>query len=416
MKAVSIVVPTLNESKNVSVLVRRIARSFQRSGVSYEVIFVDDHSTDGTTLEIEKLAQKYPVSLHCKKGQQGKAYSLLEGFDRAKYNIICMIDADLQYPPEAILPMYQLLIQSDVDVVVTERIDDDSTSKLRQLSSKVFNFVFTRLLFGFNYDTQSGLKLFRKEVITTTSLHPTPWSFDLEFIVRALENNYKVLSHQITFSKRHSGQAKVKIIRVTYELVVASIKLRLNSSGRKIKTAYHSSLEAANKMTGTFILISAIGGYSLLHPLRADALIPKATTAQQLQADTINGLLPDIFKQGNSTSTDATSASQSRDTTTANQAGQQTLSSTATLQKKPAAEQKQSSRTTVKSQAELAGSSYPLIAPAPTFAYDGPSTPLPYELTRLWTASLIGIIVIAAAYELLTARRTRQIRNIERTQ
>lgn len=413
MKAVSIVVPTLNESNNVSVLIRRIARSFHRSGVTYEVIFVDDYSTDGTVEEIQKLALKYPVSLHFKKGQRGKAYSLLQGFGLAKHNVICMIDADLQYPPEAILPMYQLLMQSDVDVIVTERLDDASTSKFRQLSSKVFNLVFTRLLFGFNYDTQSGLKLFRKEVITDTPLHPTPWSFDLEFIVRALENNYKVLSYQITFSKRHSGKAKVKVIRVTYELAVASIKLRLNSSRRKIKLAYNSSLESADKMIGTFILIGAVAGYSLLQPLNANAIIPETTIVQaQLQPDTVNGLLPDMFKPRDSASTADSSASPSPDDQTTMQTSQ-IASSPKTASE---AEKKQPSFASTESQNELAESSFPRIAPAPTFAYDTPATKLPYDLTRLWTASFIGILVIAAAYELLTARRAKQIRNTEGVQ
>ncbi len=83
------------------------------------------------------------------------------GFDIAKHDIICMIDADLQYPPEAILPMYHLLTTNDVDVVLAER-EDHETSALRRLSSRVFNFAFTRLLFGFDYDSQSGLKLFKK--------------------------------------------------------------------------------------------------------------------------------------------------------------------------------------------------------------------------------------------------------------
>lgn len=414
MKAVSIVVPTLNESKNVSVLVRRIARSFQRSGVSYEVIFIDDHSTDGTTLEIQKLARTYPVRLHTKKGQQGKAYSLLEGFKLAKYNIICMIDADLQYPPESILPMYQLLIQADVDVVVTERIDDASTSKFRHFSSKVFNFVFTRLLFGFNYDTQSGLKLFRKEVITAISLNPTPWSFDLEFIVRALEKNYKVLSHQITFSKRHSGKAKVRILRVTYELVVASLKLRLNSSRRKIKLAYHSSLEVANKMLGIFILIAAVAGYGLVYPLHADALIPETTTAQlQLQPDSTNRLFPDMLRLQPPSRAADSSANQSSDSPTKPTANQDIPTTSVrpdTAQPQLIARQ-QSARTSLNNQAELAGSTYPRVASAPTTVYNSPPSPLPYDLTRLWTVSFIAIVIIAAAYEIVTSRRIRQVRN-----
>lgn len=417
INTISIVVPTLNEADNVSELVRRIRDTFKHSNINYEIIFIDDHSTDGTDIAIKKLMKDNPVSLHLKKGQRGKAYSLLQGFELAKYNLICMIDADLQYPPEAILPMYRLMMQSDIDVVVTERIDDASTSKFRQLSSKVFSYMFTRLLFGFNYDTQSGLKLFRKEVIANTFLNPTPWSFDLEFIVRSLENNYKVLSHPITFSKRHSGKAKVKIIRVTYELAVASIKLRLNSSRRKVKLAYNSSLESANKIVGVFILVGAVAGYSLLHPLYANALMPEGTLVQvQPRTDNFNGLLSDMFKLENSASSVDVPTDDSSDEAVTNQTDQNASSRKPVLRTELTAEQKQSSRVPPKSHIELAGSSFPWLVSAPTFAYSSLSTPLPRNLAGLWTASFIGIISLAAAYEIYTARQVKQMHNIEKVQ
>ncbi|HSH55667.1 MAG TPA: glycosyltransferase family 2 protein, partial [Candidatus Limnocylindrales bacterium] len=161
MRAISIIVPTLNESDNIEDLVSRISATFRRSGVDYEIVFVDDNSTDGTQQTIKNLPKKFPVRLLIKDGERGKAQSLLQGFAAAHYDTICMIDADLQYPPEAILPMYRLMQEHNVDVVLTERQYAHS-SWLRQLSSKVFNLAFTQLLFGFNYDSQSGLKLFKK--------------------------------------------------------------------------------------------------------------------------------------------------------------------------------------------------------------------------------------------------------------
>ena len=254
MRAISIVVPTLNETENIPVLLSRIAATFKGSSIRYEVIFVDDISSDGTIEVIQSLTSKYPISLYAKIGTRGKAYSLLQGFAHAKYNVICMIDADLQYPPEAILPMYQLMESSESDVILTERMDDSDTSKLRQFSSKVFNLVFTQLLFGFKYDSQSGLKIFRKQVIQKVMLDPTPWSFDLEFIVRSLENNYKILSYQIPFSKRLNGEAKVQVLKVTYELARASLKLRNNSSQPKIRRAYQKNLRLAERAQQAFVV------------------------------------------------------------------------------------------------------------------------------------------------------------------
>jgi glycosyltransferase involved in cell wall biosynthesis len=245
MSAVSIVVPTLNEANNIAVLVRRINTALRRSGIDYEIIFVDDRSTDTTVKEITALMQTYPVRLQIKAGEQGKSYSLLEGFAGARHDLVCMIDADLQYAPEEVPVMVRILEDTQADIVLSERSSDADTSRMRQVSSRLFNLVFARLLFGINYDTQSGLKVFKKDVLDQLALHPTPWSFDLEFIVRALEADYRIISHRITFSKRMYGQAKVRILRVAAELTRSAVRLRLTSSPFKIRRSYHRNLEPA---------------------------------------------------------------------------------------------------------------------------------------------------------------------------
>jgi glycosyltransferase involved in cell wall biosynthesis len=250
-KAISIIVPTLNEEENVKPLTRRISQAFQKSGISYEIIFIDDNSVDNTVRSIKQLAHDYPVTVYSKDGERGKAFSLLEGFKKASYDIICMIDADLQYPPEAIVPMFKLIHDKNADMVITER-EDHETGKLRQVASKTFNFVFTRVLFGFDYDSQSGLKVFKKSVLDALDLHPTPWSFDLEFIVRALERDFKIISHKIHFDQRAYGSTKLKIVEVTYELAKASIQLRLNSSPKKVRHSYRKNLEFSRKVLGSF--------------------------------------------------------------------------------------------------------------------------------------------------------------------
>lgn len=253
MSAISIVIPTLNESENIALLVKRIYEAFAASDTEYEIIFIDDKSRDATLEEIKKVQIDHPVRYATKVGLRGKAFSLLQGFAMAKHDTICMIDADLQYPPEAILPMYHMMEENGVDLIVTERVEQE-TSKLRQLSSKVFNFIFARLLFGFNYDSQSGLKVFKKTVVKKAKLNPTPWSFDLEFIVRALENNFKILSYKIPFSKRFGGETKVHVLKLTYELAKASLKLRATSSQRKVRKAYQASLRVSERLGGAMIV------------------------------------------------------------------------------------------------------------------------------------------------------------------
>jgi glycosyltransferase involved in cell wall biosynthesis len=263
MQPISVIVPTLNEADNLNLLFSRIDKALTSAAIPYEVIIVDDHSTDTTVQIAQQAADFYDVKVMTKHGQPGKAFSLLEGFAAAKYDLLCMIDADLQYPPEAITSMYHKLQFCEADIVITERIDN-KTSPVRQLTSVVFKTLFTRMLFGINYDTQSGLKLFRKNVLTSISLSPSPWTFDLEFIVRALEQGYTIVSQPIKFSERNAGVPKVKLLSATLEIASGSYRLWRNTSSDRVKTSYaHSERLQRSVISAALLLaVSFIGATS----------------------------------------------------------------------------------------------------------------------------------------------------------
>jgi len=233
----TIVVPTLNEEDNVELLTNRISTSMNNAGIDYHILFIDDHSEDKTVPNIMRLSRSHPVSVMLKAGKPGKAYSILEGIKHSDTELICMIDADLQYPPEEIPVMVKLLVDNNADVVLSSRIDNE-TSLLRRVVSKGYNLVFTRLLFGIHYDTQSGLKVFRKQVFHNMRLNPSPWSFDLEFIVECLRRDYRILTHDIAFGTRHSGEPKINVMTASIEIAKASVKLRAKIPGGIIKDAY----------------------------------------------------------------------------------------------------------------------------------------------------------------------------------
>ena len=237
----TIVVPTLNEVGNVAPLTKRIDSSMREAGIPYSILFIDDHSSDGTVDEINSLSRFFPVSYQMKKGERGKAQSIIQGFDSVRSRFICMIDADLQYPPEDISKMVDKLIDNDADVASSQRHDSDA-GIIRNLMSNVFNFVFVRSLFGINYDTQSGLKVFKNSTYSGMELRPSQWSFDLEFIVAALQKRSKILTHDIKFGERNSGEAKVDVIKSSFELAKSSVLLRMRVSGKRVREAYNLNI------------------------------------------------------------------------------------------------------------------------------------------------------------------------------
>jgi len=79
IRKLDVIIPVFNEADNVTPLVLRLDAALSQENVSYHLYIVDDHSTDDTVKIVKELAKKYSISLLSKKGQQGKAYSILEG-------------------------------------------------------------------------------------------------------------------------------------------------------------------------------------------------------------------------------------------------------------------------------------------------------------------------------------------------
>ena len=224
MNGVSIVVPTLNEEDNIKPLIREIDAVMGYNGIPYEIIFIDDYSTDLTRKKILELIDIYPIRLYLKEGKKGKATSLHEGFRHAVYPVLCMIDGDLQYPPSAI-PKMLVKILSGADVVVAER-KEKKISLRRKIMSGIFRQFFGRFLHGLSVDVQSGLKVFRKEVVERLPLTATGWSFDLEFLIKAQAAGSVIVPHTVAFSKRHAGKSKLGFIKPAVQIGVSAIKLK----------------------------------------------------------------------------------------------------------------------------------------------------------------------------------------------
>lgn len=227
MGGVSIIIPTYNEDANVEKLIKRVQCSFAKSRISYELIFVDDNSTDDTVGKINKFCNYLPVRtiVKDKRIKKGKAESLLIGFKNAAYDVICMIDADLQYPPEEILPMCREL--KKFDIVVSNRNIRNDSSVSRKFASKMFRYVFGKVIFGLDCDVQSGLKVFKKEVLAYIEISSTPWTFDLQFLHKARNLGYTIGSFDIEFFERQGGNVKLNFLRSVFEIGLQAFKLKL---------------------------------------------------------------------------------------------------------------------------------------------------------------------------------------------
>lgn len=226
MKSLSLIIPTKNEEGNIIYLVKRIDDAMKKNNISYEIIFIDDHSTDLTQEIIKKISQIFPLRLYIKKGRPGKAQSLIEGFIYARYDLIAMIDADLQYPPE-VLPEMCKKIDEGFDIVVADR-KEKRTDVLRKIISKTCLYLLGNILHKLHVDVQSGLKVFKKEITERLTLQPSSWTFDLEFLVKARNAGYSITSVPMIFEERYTGKSKVNLIETTLQIATQAIALKFN--------------------------------------------------------------------------------------------------------------------------------------------------------------------------------------------
>ena len=120
-KAISIVVPTYNEKDNINLLVKRIDDAL--SSYDYEIVFIDDNSSDGTVQLAEVLSHKYPVKLIVRYNKKGLASAVVDGLGHVTGQIVGVMDADLQHPPEFI-PNLLKEIANGADIAIASRYVD----------------------------------------------------------------------------------------------------------------------------------------------------------------------------------------------------------------------------------------------------------------------------------------------------
>ncbi len=225
MDKLDIIVPVRNEEKNVRLLVKRIHAALKSSEISYGLIFIDDNSEDKTVRILSRLQARYPIKIYSKIGKRGKAYSILEGAKYSTSENLAMLDADLQYPPEVIPEMFKLL--DDHGVVIARR----KTYKvpfIRKFLSKSFRLIFGKLLFNLDYDIQSGLKLFKREIIGHIKKEDvSAWTIDLPLLFTAKELGHKISEVSVDFFPRTAGSSNISLFSSILEIGSRALLLRI---------------------------------------------------------------------------------------------------------------------------------------------------------------------------------------------
>jgi glycosyltransferase involved in cell wall biosynthesis len=213
---VSIVIPVYNEAESLEELLASIEQALTPSNERYEVVFVDDGSTDGTLDRLKSLAQTHDrVRVFSFRRNLGKSPALLCGFQKATGQYILTMDADLQDDPVNFPAMYGQLISERADIVSGWRKErQDNVFKV--VSSRIFNRLMIRLLFGASFkDMNSGLKLYKAEVAKELRLYGGMHRF---IPLIAAEMGYRVAECSVRHHERKYGASKYSPVKLLTEM------------------------------------------------------------------------------------------------------------------------------------------------------------------------------------------------------
>ncbi len=225
---VTIVLPCYNEEGHVIAEVERISAAMDASGYSYELVCVDDASTDGTLARLYEAAPRFPnmeiVHFH-RNGGSGVVRRI--GTERARGEIVVWTDADMSYPNERIPELVQILEKDpSIDQVVGARTSEQGTYKALRVPAKWFIRKLAEQLTGSRIpDLNSGMRAFRREVsLPYLRLLPAGFSCVTTITVAFLSNQHELYFLPIDYAKR-AGKSKFKFIKDAYRYILQVLRM-----------------------------------------------------------------------------------------------------------------------------------------------------------------------------------------------
>lgn len=227
----SIVIPAYNEEKRIEETLEKILNYLKTKNYQYEIIVVDDGSSDNTVKVLETIAKENKNIFILKNEQNsGKGYSVRKGVLESKGDYILFSDADLSTPIEEVEKLLHWLNQG-FDVTIGSRGLKESDIKIhqpfyRELMGKFFNFLVQTLLIKGIKDTQCGFKCFKKDATKEIFKRQKidGFGFDVEILYIAKKLNYKIKEVPVTWL--NSPNSKVSPIKHSLEMFKDILKIK----------------------------------------------------------------------------------------------------------------------------------------------------------------------------------------------
>jgi glycosyltransferase involved in cell wall biosynthesis len=224
---ISIIIPVYNEELTVGSIIERTKISANKIGLDFEIIVVDDHSSDRSL----QIARANDVRVYSLKRHLGKGYALRAGFTKAKGDVIVTIDSDASHRPEELLEVLAPVIQNKADLVIGSRYLNHKKVAARKLNAfgvQIFNSLI-QLFTGVSItDSQSGYRAMKREVLKRQKLKSGEYEIESEMLVKTAKQGFRVTEVPISFEQRTYGRSGVDPLvdglKILLSIVMAYLK------------------------------------------------------------------------------------------------------------------------------------------------------------------------------------------------
>ena len=262
---VTIVLPCYNEREHVIAEVERICAAMDASGLTYELLAIDDASTDKTLDVLEEALPRYPhmrLMPFRRNGGSGTARRI--GTQDARGEIVVWTDADMTYPNERIPELVQMLDDPTYDQVVGARRSEEGTHKLLRVPAKwMIRKIAEKLTNSHIPDLNSGLRAFRRSVsLPYLRLLPPGFSCVTTITLAFLSNQHDIRYVPITYAKR-SGVSKFHFTKDAYRYILQVLRMVMYFNPLKVLMPPALALIGIGLLKGVYDLIAHFGRFAV---------------------------------------------------------------------------------------------------------------------------------------------------------